>query len=1101
MSSKKLPKLKIPIKQNKFPATNRNEIEIQQDIIRITSGKQSTEYAEALETLIGFDPTLKDRKDKEGTGKIDHITQFDTTGMTGLLVGNIDTTPEEDSETYNLTHLKRIIPNPIAKAEQKREAFSKLTYIQIHINPNRLECACNNNNCKHRQCGQCNHKIEDQKEDREHIEHHCEFNKFEAILDSGSTPNIIKTASLLHTFPSAKLDTVKNMCITANGGTMVIKHSIILDITMKNENEIIKFQAPFFVSDFLQVPVLLGNGLQAGKKAITDTKNGFFKVDYRNFFPYSEMPEYKNESIKVPINICNRLEIIKNIGILTEEDYTIEAMQSKKIEISAYTAHSRLYEIDIYISNQSSKIRGIYICGNYKLHKQGKRHYGQITVTNKTIQTKVIPKETQITWARPITEDMSDNGTLREETFLIDNELNASDTDEDTHDHEQQDMENEDIEPEKEKHPGALRHRLDHIDLEDPRIDETLNEQMLIGEFEDIETSKEAGKEGMIEYWTTETIEMDHLKEGSKPGQLQYYRALLALFPNVFSKHSFDLGKFNLYDIKLETDNTKSGRQRQRPIRQQYWPIIHKKMEEYIKNKIVDISNEPTTFIHNIRAVTLPQSGTSYRDESYASLQQKLRDAQLKPQEQITDLRVTIDFSGSNSLNGSLRVPSNTFPNISKERENTLHCLLSKFDLTKSFSQFPLDEDSVRKTAFYMPNQNGKYGRFLRLPLGVSASPMLLQMALLDTFTDKNLEEFKREYPRLTEFVPESYLDFLIIYIDDLILYTYPLENHIAHRNCLGAMLFALDKVNLKINPKKSAIAHHKIQIFGSSINSKEGVIQIDEDRQKAVKNFRPPSSVAEAISRRCFFTYYGEHLPNFTELWLPIQCMIDTKVFKWTTETQLAWENVMELFKLNLKLHQVTKEDHLLLATDASHSGYSAALFIIIYLNDGTVELKLISCLSRMFSKSDFQKSTYIKELFSLYYAIKYYQDYILNTIHPLTALADARCLLALNQNKQHEARLQGMNEYLRCLPSGMRLLHITTQYNLCADILTRSFEQAPLQEQLTISKKWSQILPPLPKGSEEPVMLTQQQVYAILTSKPEKEFVDCYPIRRPQM
>ena len=30
---------------------------------------------------------------------------------------------------------------------------------------------------------------------------------------------------------------------------------------------------------------------------------------------------------------------------------------------------------------------------------------------------------------------------------------------------------------------------------------------------------------------------------------------------------------------------------------------------------------------------------------------------------------------------------------------------------------------------------------------------------------------------------------------------------------------------------------------------------------------------------------------------------------------------------------------------------------------------------------------------------------------------------------------------------------------------------------------------------------MLTQQQVYAILTSKPEKEFVDCYPIRRPQM
>ena len=570
-STQKLPKLKIPMQQNNFPPTNRNEIQIQQDIIRISSGQQSKDYAEIVEHLIGFDPTLKDRKNKEGTGKIDHIPQFNTKGITSLLVGNINCTEDTNSEIYNLTHLKRIIPNPMVQARQKKmEAFSKLTYIQIHINPSKLECGCSREHCKHRQCGQCNYKIEDQIVSEEDTEHHCRFNKFEAILDSGSTPNIIKTASLLHTFPAAKLQKIENTCVTANGGNMEITFSIILDILMENGNEIIKFQAPFFVCDTLQVPVLLGNGLQAGRRAITDTKNGFFTVEYKNFFPYSEIPEYRNQSIQIPINICNKLDIIKNIGIMTEQDITIEAMQSKKIEISAFTAHSRNYEIDIYICHENCEMAGIYICGNYKLNKKGKRHYGQITITNKRLETKIIPKETKLTWARPIKEYISEFDAINMEAFYI-NENSSEDRNEESQ--EKQEDENE----ERETNPRILRHRLDYINMEDPKIDEELNEQMLLGEFQDIETSKEVGQEGMIEYWTTNSIGMDHLTEGNKPGQLQFYRAMIALFPNIFSTHSFDLGKFNLYNITLETDNTKTGRQRQRPIRQQYLPIIDKK--------------------------------------------------------------------------------------------------------------------------------------------------------------------------------------------------------------------------------------------------------------------------------------------------------------------------------------------------------------------------------------------------------------------------------------------------------------------------------------------------------------------------------------------
>ena len=194
-------------------------------------------------TLIGFDPALKDRKHKEGTGTYNDTTQFSTTDLTGLMVGNL-TTEENITETYNLTHFKRIIPSPIAvKHNKKQEPFSKLTYIQVHINPSKIECRCSHNNCRHQQCGQCNYNIVERENQRnmESMEHYCKFNKFEAILDSGSTPNIIKTASLLHVFPEAQLENIDNVCITTNGGDMKIKNSIILDVTMKNDSELIKF--------------------------------------------------------------------------------------------------------------------------------------------------------------------------------------------------------------------------------------------------------------------------------------------------------------------------------------------------------------------------------------------------------------------------------------------------------------------------------------------------------------------------------------------------------------------------------------------------------------------------------------------------------------------------------------------------------------------------------------------------------------------------------------------------------------------------------------------------------------------------------------------
>ena len=93
---------------------------------------------------------------------------------------------------------------------------------------------------------------------------------------------------------------------------------------------------------------------------------------------------------------------------------------------------------------------------------------------------------------------------------------------------------------------------------------------------------------------------------------------------------------------------------------------------------------------------------------------------------------------------------------------------------------------------------------------------------------------------------------FVVVYFDDILVYSKNLDEQINHLHCVLAVL---RKEKLYANLKKCFFCMEKVVFLGYVINAKG--IEVDEEKVKAIKEWPTPKSITEVRSFHGLASFY----------------------------------------------------------------------------------------------------------------------------------------------------------------------------------------------------------------------------------------------------
>ena len=228
-------------------------------------------------------------------------------------------------------------------------------------------------------------------------------------------------------------------------------------------------------------------------------------------------------------------------------------------------------------------------------------------------------------------------------------------------------------------------------------------------------------------------------------------------------------------------------------------------------------------------------------------------------------LRLCIDYRELNKVTIKNNYP---LPRID-DLFDQLHgaTIFFKIDLRSGYHQLKVSELDIPKTAF-----RTRYGHyeFLVMPFGLTNAPAV--------FMDLMNRVFK------------EYLDkFVIVFIDDILIYSHDQEEHCKH---LRIVLQILRDKKLFAKFKKCEFWLEKISFLGHVV-SKEG-ISVDPEKVKAVSAWPRPANVSEVRSFLGLAGYYRKFVEGYSKISTPLTILTRKNVkFTWTDTCEKSFQEL----------------------------------------------------------------------------------------------------------------------------------------------------------------------------------------------------------------
>src|SRR3954449_2203316 len=271
-------------------------------------------------------------------------------------------------------------------------------------------------------------------------------------------------------------------------------------------------------------------------------------------------------------------------------------------------------------------------------------------------------------------------------------------------------------------------------------------------------------------------------------------------------------------------------------------------------------------------------------------------------------------------------------------------CVFSKMDLRLGYHQIKIRNEDIPKTAF--TTRYGLY-EYTVMSFGLTNAPA--------TFS------------RLMNSVFMEYLDkFVVVYLDDILVYSKSKEEHEEHLRCV---LNKLRENRLYAKFSKCEFWLPQVTYLGHVISAKG--IAVNPETVKTIVEWLPPVNVKEVRSFLGLASYCRRFVQNFSKIAKPLTDLLKKgKKYLWTPACQASFETLKEKLTSTPVLVPPDTSKPFQIFCDASLQGLGAVLM---------QERQVVAYASRQLKTHEINYPTHDLELAAVVFALKLWRHYLL--------------------------------------------------------------------------------------------------------------------------